>query len=191
MTMTWNILSPDNVAALQGRDWLFSFQSLRKPARRRRSGSVCGAKTPGRQLSPSSSPLVFGREDFHGECKRARFRRQKRTHTNDLARHFLAAFIADRHHHGILPRLTGCRWSHRPFDIQRRETRVHVLSRRLPRPQVMLAGGTNIGAFENRCPAVRTEPRLADCPLIYHAHVTLICRSPQRRIVTQNAPHDA
>src|SRR2546430_15896395 len=85
----------------------------------------------------------------------------QRADVHHLARHFLAAVIADRDDDEILPRLLQRRVTDHPLHAQRRGGRHLALGRLLIEAQMMQAARTDAQALEDRRLAVRTRARLA------------------------------
>jgi hypothetical protein len=115
-------------------------------------------------------------EHFHSQRERPRLRRHQRAYTDNLPSDLFAALVADRHYHRILPHLIRRGWLDGSVHLQRGETRKHALGRRRTGAHVVPAAGTDVGAFEDRRPAVRATARLSRRPLIYRTHVLLLTR---------------
>ena len=115
----------------------------------------------------ASAERIYGwrREDVDNHRDGAGFTRVECSDSNYLARHFLAAIVANRDHDGVFPRLNARRIANRSFDAQRGERRLRpAFDERIGvESQMMLAARTNARALQDDRLAVRTDPGLAGC----------------------------
>src|SRR5581483_9675692 len=98
---------------------------------------------------------------FDGQSKGALLRCLQRTDVHHLARHFLAAVVADGDDDEVLEGLVERGMADHPFHTQRRGGCHLTLRRFRVEAQVVHAARADAEAFENRRLAVRTGARLA------------------------------
>src|SRR5690606_10391456 len=97
--------------------------------------------------------LAARRHRFDGHAEAARFAREHRAHAGDVAAEFLAALVADHHHHGVLERAV-VRRVEGAFHLQRDEA-LGGVDRRRVELQVAAAGRADRRAFQDGGLAVR------------------------------------
>src|ERR1017187_1316391 len=115
--------------------------------------------------------LAGRREHLDGECECPLLGGVEGPDADHLTGNFLAAVVADRQHHGILPRPADRRVRDRPFNSQRQEAWLRARPHRGGvEPQMVPTSGTHAGAFEDGRPAVRTGARGTGSALTHGTH---------------------